>query len=130
MSGSPVVEFFQDLGSSMTSDRGQFRFVFQPIMAIVLGARLGISDAREGRAPFLWRLGKATHHRGKMMKQSLWDVMIPFCFATVIDGIIQHYTLGYVRPVAAVFVGVLLVWLPYAMSRALTNRIYRRMRHA
>jgi hypothetical protein len=126
MSASPVIDFFRDVGSSITSDRGQLRFVIQPLMATVLGARLGISDAREGRAPFLLRLGKASKQRGQMMRQSLWDVVIPFCLAIVIDSLIQHYTIGYVRPVAAVLVALLIVWLPYSISRALTNRIYRR----
>lgn len=119
----PLNEFFDDLIRHLTSGKGQLRFVFQPLMAIVLGARLGIADAREGKRPFLWRLVK-TSGRRELLKKSLWDIVIPCCLAIVIDSIIQHYTLGYVRPVAAMLVALLIVWLPYSISRALTNRIY------
>jgi len=126
MSAAPLIGFMEDVVRDMTSGKGQLRLVIQPVLAIVLGARLGIADAREGAAPFLLRLATAGRDRAKLMKRSLSDVVLPLCMSIVLDGIIQHYTLGYVRPVAAVLVGMLLVWLPYSLSRALTNRASRR----
>lgn len=130
MSVAPPTGFFEDMLRDLTSGRGQLRFLIQPVVAILLGARLGIADAREGREPFLWRIGTASHRRAEILKRSLSDVVIPFCIAVVLDSVIQYYTLGYVRPVAALFVGVLLVWLPYALSRAIANRLSGRHRRA
>jgi hypothetical protein len=122
--------FLEDLVHDLGSGRGQLRLVVQPIVAMVLGARLGLSDAREGAAPFVWRLATGAHERRELLKRSLSDVLIPFCIAVIVDSILQHYTLGYVRPGGAFVVGLLLVWLPYAVARALANRIARRAHHA
>ena len=110
----------------VASGKGQLRLVLQPLIAIILGVRLGIADAKEGKAPFLMRLFKTSKHRAKLAREAAADVIIPFTVAVVIDGILQYYALGYVRPAAAIVMGALLIWLPFSISRALTNRIYRR----
>jgi hypothetical protein len=35
---------------------GRFRLILQPTLAIILGIRLGLADARAGHPPFLARL--------------------------------------------------------------------------
>lgn len=119
------VSFWQGLVSDLTG-KGQFRLILQPTMAVILGIRLGVADAKEGKAPFLFRL-LTTHERWKLFKRSLWDVVLPLTLALVMDGILQHMTLGRVRPLAMVVVGALLVWLPFSIARALTNRVWRRL---
>lgn len=118
--------FFEGLVRDLTSGKGQLRFLIQPLVAIFLGARLGVADAKEGQLPFLFRMFRAGHTRGKLFKASLSDVVMPLCLGMVLDAILQYYTLGVVRVLHAMVVGFLLVWLPYAVSRALTNRIVRR----
>lgn len=108
--------------------RGQLRLLVQPLMAIILGVRLGIADAREGKAPFLLRLFVTERQRARLARQAASDVVVPFTVAIVIDGLLQYYALGYVRPLAAIAVGAILIWLPFSISRGLTNRIYRRTR--
>lgn len=110
----------------VASGRGQFRLIMQPLIAIILGVRLGIADAKEGKDPFLMRLFKTSKNRAKLARETASDLIVPFTMAIVIDGILQYYALGYVRPAAALVVGALLIWLPFSISRALTNRIYRR----
>jgi hypothetical protein len=121
------IGFFEGILRDLTSGKGQLRLLIQPSVAIFLGARLGIADAHEGKDPFLLRLFKASAGRARLFKESLSDVVMPLCVGIVIDCILQHYTLGFVRPVQAVVVGLLLVWLPYAVSRAISNRIARRL---
>jgi len=99
--------------------KGELRLIIQPLVAIVLGIRLGLADAREHRAPYGVRVLHSRHH----LRFALSDIVVPFCIAIVIDAILQHYTLGYVRPLAAVLVAALLVWLPYSLARGFTNRI-------
>lgn len=120
------VGFFEGIVRDLTSGKGQLRFLIQPLVAIFLGARLGVADAKEGQQPFLFRVFRAGTERGELLKRSLADVVMPLCLGIVIDGILQYYTLGVVRLLHAAIVGVLLVWLPYALSRAITNRIVRR----
>jgi hypothetical protein len=105
---------------------GQLRLIIQPLVAIFLGARLGVADARTGKEPFLLRLVLTKRRHEKIAKLALFDAIVPFCIAIVFDTILQYYTLHTVRPVAALVVGTFLVWLPFAISRALTNRIVRR----
>jgi hypothetical protein len=116
--------FFQDIASSL-GGKGELRLIVQPTMAILFGIRLGISDAREGRTPFVLRVFTAG---GGNVRLALRDIIVPFCIAIAVDAILQHATLGYVRPVAALVVGILLVWLPFAAARAFTNRIARAIR--
>jgi hypothetical protein len=116
--------FFQDVVRDLTSSRGHLRLFLQPTIAAIVGARLGIADKRAGEGPFVARLfrgGRAGH----LVKESLSDVVVPICVAIVLDAIVQHYELGYVRPLGAIFVGILLVWLPYATARGLANRLAR-----
>jgi len=110
------------------SGRGQLRLFLQPLVAILLGVRLGVADAKEGKDPFLLRLLRTSKHKAQLARDAASDVVVPFMVAIVLDGILQYYALGYMRPGAAIVVGAVLIWLPFAISRALTNRIYRRSR--
>ncbi|MDB4962841.1 MAG: hypothetical protein JWP01_2840 [Myxococcales bacterium] len=119
----------QELGfwegiADVASGRGQLRLVLQPLVAIMLGIRFGIADAKEHKGPFLLRLFRTDKNRVELARQAAMDVIVPFSIAVVLDGILQYLSLGYVRPAAAVVMGIVLIWVPFAVSRALTNRIY------
>jgi len=120
------IGFWQGI-REVASGRGQLRLILQPLMAIVLGIRLGISDAKTGADPFIWRLVTAPNRR-VLLREAVMDVIIPFCLAVVIDGVLQYLMLGHLRPLAAVVVGAILIWFPFSVARSFTNRIYRRMR--
>jgi len=109
--------------------RGKLRFLLQPTISIILGIRLGLADAKAHRDPFLLRLFVTGKNRLEIAKEALRDVIVPFSIAIVLDGILQYFALGYVRPMAAVAVGATLVWVPFSLSRAFTDRIARRTRH-
>jgi hypothetical protein len=111
----------RDLGG-----KGQFRLFLQPAMALLLGVRLGLADAKEGKDPFLFRLFRTSQRPWKLLQESLWDAVIPLGIAIAIDSVLQYMSLGFVRPIAAVFVAGLLVWLPFSLSRGLTNRWWTR----
>lgn len=115
------VGFFEGIGRVL-GGKGQLRLIIQPTIALLLGIRLGLADARERRAPFVARLFQTRKH---LVRRALSDVVVPFCVAIVIDGILQYYTLGYVRLGAAVLVALLLIWLPFALGRAVANRLAR-----
>ena len=119
------VGFWQGI-SDVVHGRGQLRLIVQPLIATIFGVRLGIADAKAGRAPFLWRLFISDGHKAKLAKDALREVLIPFCVAVVLDGILQYLTLQRVRPLAAIVVATVLIFIPFMITRALTNRIYRR----
>jgi len=108
--------------------KGHLRLILQPAIAIILGIRLGVSDARKGREPFLLRLF-IRENRGALLREGLHDILLPLGVAIVLDCILQAYTLHRVRPLAALIVGALLIALPFALARALTNRLVTRRRH-
>ncbi len=111
-------------GRGMFGGKFQLRLIFQPVLALLLGVRFGIRDAKAGKPAFLMSLVEAQHERWPILKQGLRDAIIPLCIALVIDGILQRMINGYVRPMAAIVVGVLLVFLPFVIGRGLSNRIW------
>jgi hypothetical protein len=121
--------FWADIARDL-SGKGQFRLFLQPLMAILLGVRLGIADAKEGEAPFGWRLFTTRHRRWALFKRSLSDAVLPLAVALVMDAILQYLTLGFVRILGAFVVGGLLVWLPFIAARGFTNRFWKRTHHA
>jgi hypothetical protein len=120
-----AVGFFETIARDL-GGKGQLRLIIQPLVAVLLGMRLGIADAKEGQDPYLLRMLWTGKQRGSLFKESLRQVVMPLTVAVAVDVILQHHTLGHVRPLAALVVGGLLVWLPFAIARALTNRAWKR----
>jgi hypothetical protein len=109
----------------VASGRGQLRLILQPLVAMVVGIRVGITDAKLHHEPFLKRLTFTKGNRAALAKEAARTVLVPFCLAVVFDGILQYLSLGYVRPMAALVMGVMLIWIPFSLARSITNRIYR-----
>jgi hypothetical protein len=112
-------------GRGMFGGRFQIRLILQPLVALLLGIRFGIRDAKQGKDdPFFMSLVRAEHGRWPILKQGLRDAAVPLCVAFVLDGILQHLILGHVRLIGAVVVGSLLVFLPFVIGRGLGHRIW------
>lgn len=107
---------------------GRFRLILQPTLAIVLGVRIGMADARAGTPPFLARLIRASHERWSLVRESIVHAAKPLALALLMDCIFQYLTLGRVRVLAAVVVGILLVWFPFSATRGLANRVWTQHR--
>src|SRR6478735_6250398 len=111
------VGFFESIARDLTG-RGifggkfQIRLIAQPLIAMLLGIRFGIRDAKHDKRPFLMSMVEAKSNRWPILKQGLRDAIVPLCVAFILDGILQQMILGRVRPAAAVVVGALLVWFP------------------
>jgi NhaP-type Na+/H+ or K+/H+ antiporter len=101
------------------------RFVLQPLVAIILGIRDGITDAKLGRPPFVMALLFARDGaipRSELLKTSLRRILTPLAIGIFIDMIVQWYLFDRIILWGAILVGALLVALPYTIARALTNR--------
>jgi len=112
-------------GPGMFGGKFQIRLGLQPLLAFLLGIRHGVRDAKHGRPPFFMSLFQGQGQGWPLLKAGVRDAIIPLCLAFIIDGILQRMILGYVRPMAAVIVGTLLVFVPFVIGRGLGNRIAR-----
>ena len=111
-------------GRGMFGGKFQIRLILQPLVALLLGVRLGIRDAKHGKPPFFMSLVDPKHDRRANLKQGLRDAIVPLGVAFVLDGILQRMILGHVRWLGAVVVDSLLVFLPFLIGRGLANRIW------
>ena len=129
-----VAEFFQTGEFYLLSRRfaddivarlhgpGRLRFILQPLVAIVLGSRDGIKDARAARPPFLRNLLFHKADRTGLMRSALASVRDLLAIAILLDVVSQLIIFRMVHPAAALLIGPVLIALPYASSRALANR--------
>ncbi|MFL5322248.1 MAG: hypothetical protein ACJ790_21505 [Myxococcaceae bacterium] len=108
----------------MLTGPGSFRFVLQPLVALVLALRDAKRDVVEGNPPFLLSLFIGARRRDRV-KQGLRQIVIPLVIATVLDGVLQVVITGHLRVVQAVLTGGLLIAFPYSGGRGLFNRFLR-----
>ena len=121
-------DFFEDLLARL-SGPGRLRFIMQPMVAIFLGARDGAKDARAGTPAFLWALAFHEQHRWGMLRSAFASVSDLISVAILLDMISQFLIFREIHPGAAILLGPVLISLPYALARALGNRVLRHLRH-
>lgn len=117
-------EFFTDMLARL-SGPGRLRFIIQPSVAILLGARDGVKDGRAGAPPFLLDLICHSEHRWHLVRGALDAVGDLIAVAIILDLISQFLIFRNVYVSAALVLGPVLIATPYAVSRALSNRITR-----
>ncbi len=117
-------EFLADLPARLTGP-GRLRFVFQPVMAILLGLRAGLVDARTGRPPYLMGLLFDPLHRREYVRTGLRTIRDLVAIGIILDVVAQFLIFRQVHPGAAVAIGPVLITTPYVLARAVTNRVTR-----
>lgn len=105
------------------SGPGHVRLIIQPVVAIVLGIRDGLADSRTGDPPYLVGMIFHPELRRQLLYRTVEHILKPFVIGVAIDLILQYFIFQRVRLVPAVIVGLLLIGLPYALARGITNRI-------
>jgi hypothetical protein len=115
-------EFFLDLPKRLFGP-GRFRFLLQPAAAVALGVAAGRADAREGRRPYLYALLLGGDDRGRLARSGLGDVANLVLVGILLDSVCQWLILGASHPGAALVVGPVLIGVPYAVARAVANRV-------
>jgi hypothetical protein len=114
--------FLEDLPKRLTGP-GRFRFVVQPLVATLLGIRSGIADARSGRPPYLLALATDRQRRRTLARDGLATVANLLLMGVLLDSVFQWVILGASYPGPALLVGPVLIGTPYAIARALANRV-------
>jgi hypothetical protein len=115
-------QFLDELPRRFTGP-GRLRFLLQPTMATLLGVRGGLADAREGRRPYLHGLLLGSGNRRELLRSGLSAIRNLLALGIILDLVFQLILYRSVHPGAALVVGPILICLPYAISRALTNRV-------
>jgi hypothetical protein len=114
--------FLEDVPKRLTGP-GRFRFVLQPLVATLLGIRSGRADARAGRPPYLLGLATDRLRRGELARDGFATVVNLILMGILLDSMFQWVILGTSHPGAALVVGPVLIGTPYAVARALSNRV-------
>jgi len=99
-----------------------FRFICQPLVAMVFAIRAGRRDAREQRPAFFWRVVGDPTQRRTLLRQLWKDVGKLFLVAIVLDVVYQIIVLHWIYPVQTLIVATMLAIVPYLVFRGLTNR--------
>ena len=114
--------FLEDIPKRLAGP-GRLRFLFQPLMAILLGIRSGREDAREGRPWLFHGLLLHAEHRVALLKSTLESISILVLMGILLDSVFQWILLGISYPGAALVVGPVLITLPYAVARAVAGAV-------
>ena len=120
-------QFLEELPQRFTGP-GRLRFILQPIMAILLGIRGGLADAKAGNPPYLFGLLSSSGRRKELLQSGVAAIRNLLAAGIIMDVVFQLIIYRSVHPGAALLVGPILICLPYTLSRALTNRVARGMR--
>ena len=95
----------------------QFRFILQPLVAVIIAIRAGMKDARAHSSPFLWGLLSQRAKRRHLVSSMLKDVYKLFIMAVLLDCIYQIIEVRWIYPLQALIVGFFLAIVPYAAVR-------------
>jgi hypothetical protein len=109
------------------SGPGRLRFILQPLLAILLGIKGGLADARTGNSPYLFSLVFHSHRRKELLDSGLSAIGHLLAMGILIDAVAQLLIYKQIHPGAAIVIGPILVCLPYAGARGLTSRLARRL---
>lgn len=102
-----------------------FRFVMQPVMAIIFASIGGVKDAKAGRAPYFWSLFTDPQHRDALIRDGWKSIGKLFIVAVLLDIIFQIKELHRVYPGGTLMVALLLAVVPYLLTRGLVTRLLR-----
>jgi len=114
--------FLEDIPKRLNGP-GSFRFLLQPLVAVILGIRSGLVDARVGNPPYLYALFFHSDRRREMIRSGLETVINLLLMGVLMDALFQWIILGVSYPAPALIVGPVLIMGPYAVARALSNRL-------
>jgi len=120
-------QFLDELPQRLTGP-GRLRFVLQPVMAILLGWRSGLGDARARRPAYFFGLLVGGVDRRDLLRSGFAAIRDLVAIGIVLDAVAQLLIYREVHPGAALVVGPVLICIPYAVARAVTNRGARLLR--
>ncbi len=114
---------FIDNLSHRVSGPMSFRFILQPVMALIFATIDGLKDAKAGKEPYFWSLFTDPQHRGEHFKDGWKSIGKVFILAIVLDVIFQIRELDTLFPGEALVIALLLAVVPYLLLRGPVCRL-------
>jgi len=102
-----------------------FRFMVQPLMAVIFAVIDGCRDARNLRPAYFWAMATNSEHRRELLKDGWKHFGKIFILAIILDVIYQIKVFHMVYPGEVLVVSLVLAVLPYVLLRGPVNRIVR-----
>jgi hypothetical protein len=102
-----------------------FRLLMQPAVALFLGIRDGLKDARENKPAYFWAIFTMPSGRADLLKSGFKSIVKLFVMAFVLDAIYQILAVGRFYAGEALLVALVLAFVPYLLIRGPANRIAR-----
>ena len=99
------------------------RLLFQPLVASFLGIRDGVKDVKMNIPPYIFEMIINPKIRKEKLLAGLHSILTPLIIGIILDGIVQYMIFESINFKGAIIVGIVLVGLPYAIVRGITNRI-------
>jgi hypothetical protein len=102
-----------------------FRFLLQPLMAVLYAARDGIGDARQQRPPYFWTIFTRPDERWELLREGKKAVARVMALGVLIDVVYQLLIFHRVYPLELIVIVLALAFVPYVILRGPINRIVR-----
>jgi hypothetical protein len=102
-----------------------FRFIVQPLMAILFAIIGGVRDAKNAKPAYFWALLSTPHHRKELLREGWKSVGKIFILAIVLDVVYQLKIHSTVYPGETLIVAFVLAIAPYLLLRGPINRLLR-----
>ena len=102
-----------------------FRFIVQPLMAIIFAVIDGVKDAKAGKPAYFWALLSTPGDRKELVKQGWKSVGKIFILAIILDVIYQMKVHSAVYAGELLIVAFALAIAPYLVVRGPINRLAR-----
>jgi hypothetical protein len=100
-----------------------FRFLLQPIMAMIYATRDGLADAREHRPPYFWSLFTRPGQRRQLLGEGWTAVTRVIVLGVVMDVLYQLIVFRWIYPGELAVVVLGLAFVPYVLLRGPIERI-------
>lgn len=100
-----------------------FRFLVQPLMALLLATRDGVRDGRTGAPPYFKTILIPSDRQGPALKEGIKATSRVILFAFVLDMAYQVFVLKTFHPGAALIIGFCLSFVPYTIVRGPVSRL-------
>jgi hypothetical protein len=127
-----IGDYLADSWNMMVGRSGgpfHLRLILQPTVALILGIRAGLKDARAGHSPYFWSIFKSdAYDRRALLRHGWGDVKKVFIIALVLDLVYEIVVFRWVYPVQALLMAIVLALVPYLIFRGLVNRMTRKKR--
>jgi len=102
-----------------------FRFILQPLMAIIFAVIDGIKDAKIGKPAYFWTIMFSPGQRKEFLKDGWKHVGKIFILAVILDVVYQLKVFHRIYPGEILIVALVLAIVPYVLLRGPVNRVVR-----